>query len=1077
MPRLLLFLLTLCWGGTVLAQPSSQKDLSEKSVPNPAAASKEKEDYSQEALVVEQLKTSYRFEKDGTGQREVRMRVRIQSHSGLEHFGQLIFPYSATNEKLQIDQVRVLKADGTTVTASTDNIQDISAPISREAPVYTDVRQKHVTVPGLRPGDTLEYRVIWNYHTPFAQSHFWFSHDFTGEDLIVLDEQLQVDIPQTSTVKLKTEKGFEPSVSEQEGRRVYSWRHAVLKRQKKDADDEESFRLLLENMENPKPPQVQLTTFQSWNQLGQWYADLERERIIPDERIRLKTQELIRGRETDQEKINALYEFVALNFRYVSLSLGVGRYQPQHATQVMTNQYGDCKDKHTLLSSMLIAAGLRAYPVLINSTRKIDPDVPSPAQFDHVISAIPVKQEIFWADTTAEIAPFRLLSPRLRDKQALLIPANGEARLETTPAEAPFKFSQFVEIKAQVNEFGKVTGHAHLSLRGDAEFYFRTIFRRTPKSEWKELGYLLSSAAGVRGEISGLKLSDPTDLAKPMEIDFDFTAENFLDWSSKKIKLPVPMPTVGLRPAHAGKEPVVLGPPTDIVYRVTMSFPSKYELRAPVPVKVNRDYADYTSVYKLEANTLTAERHFRSHLSKIPATRVQDYAAFVAAARADEDQKLSLETSVAGTPSIPDTVKIEELVASAQAALNNNNYPVAEALLRKVLEKETDHKTARRQLGYALFAQRKLDEAIEVLQAQAKLNPFDDYVYNQLGRIYWIQQKYSEAEKAFRKQIEVAPLDKWAHGNLGLMLVESRKYQDAVPELEQAISLNPEEEPSYLIGLGRALLNLKQVEKATSVFDRAVKVAPGHRTWNDVAYFLAEEKVQLDRARQYAESAVSEVSTALRNAELHGLTLTDLQNVAALGANWDTLGWVLFQKGDLDGAEKYIKAAWLLQQHGEVGYHLARIYELRGKKEEAIELYAHAAIASRTVPEAKAGLDRLVGKDKSESYLRKASQNVKNSRTIKFARGAADVKGASEAQYFVTLAPGPDGNAQVIDVRFIGGDGKLRALEANLKSASFGFAFPDEKVTKVIRRGTLFCESDSQCSFIMIDPEGVHSVD
>ncbi|HEY2975370.1 MAG TPA: hypothetical protein VGJ48_22830, partial [Pyrinomonadaceae bacterium] len=52
-------------------------------------------DYSQEAIVLEQLKMFYRFEKDGTGQRELSVRVRVQSEAGLQRFGQLVFAYSS----------------------------------------------------------------------------------------------------------------------------------------------------------------------------------------------------------------------------------------------------------------------------------------------------------------------------------------------------------------------------------------------------------------------------------------------------------------------------------------------------------------------------------------------------------------------------------------------------------------------------------------------------------------------------------------------------------------------------------------------------------------------------------------------------------------------------------------------------------------------------------------------------------------------------------------------------------------------------------------------------------------------
>ena len=163
---------------------------------------------------------------------------------------------------------------------------------------------------------------------------------------------------------------------------------------------------------------------------------------MPSPEVRAKAEELTKGLNTDLEKTEALYDYVAKNFRYVSLSLGVGRYQPHAASDVLHDQYGDCKDKHTLLASLLEAEGLHANSVLINSSRKLDPDVPSPSQFDHVITMLPMGGQEVWMDTTSEVAPFRLLAYTLRKKQALVIPpatvANAPApHLEETPADTP----------------------------------------------------------------------------------------------------------------------------------------------------------------------------------------------------------------------------------------------------------------------------------------------------------------------------------------------------------------------------------------------------------------------------------------------------------------------------------------------------------------------------------------------------------------------------------------------------------------------------------------------------------------
>jgi tetratricopeptide (TPR) repeat protein len=1064
---------------SVKAQTSASKS---QAPAKPTEDAKQKPDYSTEAIVIEQLSTAYRFERDGTGRRELTLRAKVQSDAGVERFGQLIFPYSSANEKLEMDFVRVRKADGTVVNASTSDIQDLTAPVAREAPIYTDLRQKHITVPGLRPGDHLEYHIVWNIETPLARNHFWVEHDFIEKGIIVLNDELTVNIPSASKVKLKTEPAFMPTIKEENDRRIYSWKHANLE---PDKDEEEKDKKDEDETEKEEPdeirPHVQLTTFQSWDEVGQWYAELQRDRIVPDEKIKVKAEEIIRGRNSEKERVTALYEYVAKNFRYVSLSLGQGRYQPHAATDVMNNQYGDCKDKHTLLASMLAATGLRAYPVLLNSSRKIDVDIPSPGQFDHVISAIPLGNETLWADTTSEIAPAGLLSPRLRNKKALMIPTAGPARLETTPAEPPFLSSELVKVEGTVDDLGKLSAHAHMVLHGDAEMYMRFMFRRTPKSNWKNPGFFLGMASGIQGEVADIKTTDPADLDKPFEVEFNVTRADFLDWSSKKIKLALPFPPFNLSQftgrKASSKKPLELGAPIDVSYQLKITLPSKYQARLPLPLKVTRDYAEYAATYKLEGQTLVGERTLHMRQRELPAERLQDYQAFVAAARSDAAQTLSLETEVAGTPSIPDSVKTEDLIQASQAAMKNGNFAMAEQLLKRVVEKDPKHKTVRRNLGYALAEQRKFDEAIKVLNEQTKINPFEDYAYNLLGRVYWQQQDYANAETAFRKQIEVTPLDQWAHANLGQMLVEWRKYKEAVPELERALSLAPEQEMLH-VSLGRAHLNLGENQKAIDAFEEAIKLNRTPGVLNDVAYFLAVKGAQLDKAQQYSESAVTSIATNLRNLEAANLTIEDLRNVASLAAFWDTLGWVYFQKGNVDVAERYLKAAWLLQQHSEVGYHMGMVAEKQGKKDEALRLYAQSAVAFRVVPESRDSLMKLSGAQSVETLLQTGKKDLTAYNTFTLGQLLPTITAPVEAEFYLVFAPDSVKSAQVVDVKFIKGADSLKPLAPQLKTLKYPLIFPDSSPTKVVRRGALLClPKPGACTFTMVSPDLIISVE
>jgi len=1056
----------------------------ERAAQKPMPADQKQPDYSQEAFIIEQLKSSYRFENDGTGQRELSSRIKIQTEAGVQTFGQLIFPYSSANEKIEIEHVRVHKRDGSVVNASETNVQELTAPVSRSAPVYSDLKAKHVTVPGLRPGDSLEYRIVWQVTAPLAPNHFWLEHNFIKDVAIVLDERLEVNIPQTNDVRLKVEPGLDPGIKEENGRRIYSWQSANLKREEKEGKKESKTGEALNTPEpeEPKPPQVQMTTFKNWEAVGRWYAELQRDRIIPDDKIRAKVAEQTRGRNSDVDKIEALYGYVAKNFRYVSLSFGQGRYQPHPATEILANEYGDCKDKHTLLTSMLLAAGMRAYPVLINSSHAIDPDIPSPAQFDHVITAIPLGTEMLWVDTTTEVAPFRLLASQLRKKQALLIPDNAPARLEITPANPPFPSAQLVEIEGKVNDLGELTGRARLTLRGDSELMFRILFRRTPKAEWKNLRFYLNYTLGLGfdGEITEIRPADPSATEKPFELEYDFTTTDYLDWSSKTDMLELPFPSFHLPEADADKEsskPIGFGSPTDITYRLKLSLPAKYEIRLPVPITVIRDYAEYRSSYKLEEKTLIAERTLRVRQGEISRTRIQDYLAFLNSTKADANQFLSVKTDVTAKPSFPDSMNSEELMKAASAADDNEHYPLAEELLKRVLAKEPKHKLAHGRLGYALLKQGKLNDATEALTEQTRINPFDDSAYALLGQIFWAEKKYEKAEAAFRKQIEVTPLDMSAHGNLGLMLVEWRKHKEAVPELEQAIALNPEA-PGYHISLGHAYAALGQSQKAIEAFDQALKISRAPLTLNDVAYNLSLHNLQLDKAQQYAEEAVLAVTTNLGEARLEHLTTDDLARVRSLAAYWDTLGWIHFKKGNLDLAEKYLMAAWQIEQYSEVGDHLGQISETRGKKEEALHWYALADGGVRRIPEALENLNRLAGNAKVESRLSKAKEELIESRTVELGPLLKDEKKELQAEFFVVLVPGTAGKAKVEGVKFIRGSEKLRPFSAAIQSATYRMSFPDEKPTKIIRRGILFCEPTKEgCRFILLSVEAVTSLD
>ncbi|MGZ4812915.1 MAG: tetratricopeptide repeat protein, partial [Terriglobales bacterium] len=462
---------------------------------------------------------------------------------------------------------------------------------------------------------------------------------------------------------------------------------------------------------------------------------------------------------------------------------------------------------------------------------------------------------------------------------------------------------------------------------------------------------------------------------------------------------------------------------------------------------------------------------------------------------ADEAQQLALENTQRGTPKPPENVKPEELYEAGIGALQAGNYRGAVELLKRVVDLQPKHKSAWNDLGNAYLAQRRTEEAIQAFKKQVELNAFDEFAYNNLGRAWWERRDYPKAAEAFQKQIEVNPLDKFAHRNLGMMYLEEHKQREALPELEKAVSINPQDSQA-LISLGQAQLELGDDAHALASFDRAVTISPSPGAWNNIAYQLSLANVHLDMAQQYAESAVASTAATLRNLSSDSLQLEQQALVISLAAEWDTLGWVHFQRGNFDQAEKFVRAAWQLGQHGEVGDHLARIYEKRGEKDKAIQMYAEALVGYKPDPETRARLAALLGAsaqaesasaatDANAKGVKKAASksagaspanavDVRIDALVAKARADLDaqrtigmgplLREPAQADFYVVLGPG----AKVEDARFISGSDKLKPFAEALRAAKVNFAFPDATPTRLLRRGTLSCAAAEDCKLVLI---------
>jgi tetratricopeptide (TPR) repeat protein len=790
--------------------------------------------------------------------------------------------------------------------------------------------------------------------------------------------------------------------------------------------------------------------------LGAWYAALEHDRRIPDDSVKKEAAELTKGKSGDMAKVKALYDYVSRNIRYVSLSFGLGRIQPHAASEVLGNGYGDCKDKNTLLAALLDAQGFHSTSVLIGSKVKLDPDIPSPSQFDHVITRVPVEGKEIWLDSTPGVAPFRMLSAQLRDKQALAIPPQGSAVLVRTPAELPFEAFDRTSLVGSVSESGALTAHVITASRGDTETVLRYAMRRMPSSHWKDIFEFMLQRAKMSGEITNLKAGDPSATDDPLTVEFDVTANNYFDWSAAESKFILPLGSIHMPDADdddaASTEPIKLGAVRDDEAEVKLTFPAKYKVHAPLDVDVKRDYAEYRAVYKFDAGQLTSQRMLKVTLAEIPHARSEDFAAFRRVVQADEAQQVTLENqSPAAGAAGGSNQSADDLNKAGQQALNNNKYQLAIDLFQQVVKLEPKYKDGWNNLGNAYMRLGQNQQAIAAFKQQIANNAYDPYAYNSLGLAYEHEGKYGDAIQQFQKQIEINPLDPYAHGNLGQVYLAQKKYAEAVPELEKAVDIQPNN-PLLRINLGQAYLATKQSDKGMAAFEKAINLSPAPLTWNNIAYSLSEQNVQLDRAQSYADSAINAVETQLRDVNFDNLRMQDLATTNLLFSVWDTRGWADFKRGDSNSAEKYIQAAWLAGGSGDEAEHLGEIYEKRGNRDEAINYYMLSLVAEEASPDARDRLTKLGVSDKDiDQRVAVARPNGEQRTPV-----ALNQSDKGTAEFFLLLSPG-----KVEQVKFIKGDDNLKSFTDVLQKTDVGMKFAPQSQARVVRRAVVRCGSAS----------------
>ena len=757
--------------------------------------------YADEPLVIERSETVVEVAADGTGWRERTLAARLQSDTGVKRYSVLNIAYAGNSQHVEIAYARVIHADGTVVETPPTEAMDMPAAVTRTAPFYSDLKELQLPVRSLRVGDRFElkYRIVrTKAETP---GEFWGQESFS-ETAVTLEQTLELRLPAGMTVQVwsPTMKPAESSTADDgaaPAQHIYRWSAPQLKPtvgKEAEAALAAKKKVLWTpeqelDAEQGKLPTVAWTTFKSWQEVGAWYRGLEADRIVADDTVKAQVAELTKGKTTDEEKARVLYDYVATNMRYIGVAFGIGRYQPHTAAEILSNQYGDCKDKHTLLAAMLAAAGIQSDAVLIGAGVRFNEAVPSPASFNHLITRATIAGKPVWLDTTAEVAPWAMLVSVTRDKQALVVPASGPATIAHTPVDPPLSNVETVDSVGSLGADGVSTSHIVIAFRGDGEIAVRAAFRMLPPDKYDAIMQAIAKGIGFAGTTSNPEVTRPTDMTQPFKLSFDYKREKAGDWEHLRT---IPEVVPARFPQVTEMEPPVraiqLGLPLTETSTSAMKLPEGWSAVLPPAVHAKCDYATYDMTYRLEDGTVYADRKIVVLAKKVPVSDWREYKALVDMVNPGKERYIQLVSAAAPKPPEERTKQIEDALNSPDPMLKNN---VAYALANSKSHL-SDAQTLAEQ---AVLLQEEAASKQVSMKDKDKVKSFDQMQilgtdWETLGWVYYRQGQLEKAETYMHAAWELKPRNVDINVYLGIISDAQHKPNDATNFYRMALNGN-----------------------------------------------------------------------------------------------------------------------------------------------------------------------------------------------------------------------------------------------------------------------------------------------
>ncbi|HEX8393880.1 MAG TPA: DUF3857 and transglutaminase domain-containing protein [Longimicrobium sp.] len=608
------------------------------------------QDYPEESSVLLLDDGVVVVEADGRGSRTYRTVAQVLTQEAVESLAENTFSWDGRREKFRLNWARVIGPDGRVVSDKPSHDQESTSTPGESAPVYTDQRIRRITMGGVVPGMIVDYSYTVETLEPVLPGDFlaqWSVH--TGRP--TLRSRYLLEIPSSVQPRiLEHNLNFARRTRTAGGRTLYNWStRDVAKVEPEPFMARDSNRLYMN---------ILVTGPTTWADVARWYHGLSANRYEVTPELRARMAEVVRGARTREDSLRALHRWIAQDIRYVSLSLGIGGYQPRTPAQVLETQYGDCKDKATLFVALARSMGVKAYPVILSSGGGVRRDMPSVEQFDHMIAAVERPEGGYtYLDLTAELIPYGEVSPGYQGEFGLVVKQDGTAEEITFPLNEPSANRSESLLAGELDAQGLFRGQWMQRATGSLQYELRSAFANpfTPKDR-EEFSRAIAGRVFTGAVTDSVRLFNGRDLTARPELSVWLSRGRAATRSGGDLILTLPMANGSmdavLAEIAAAPTPrrtdidlnAVMGP-VQTLSEFRVALPEGYRARLPQGVRAESEFGSYVSEYVQEGQTLRVTRRFSGYRGTAPGSHLPALVAWFEALNRDDARLVVLEAA------------------------------------------------------------------------------------------------------------------------------------------------------------------------------------------------------------------------------------------------------------------------------------------------------------------------------------------------------------------------------------------------------------------------------------------------